>query len=117
LDVSGAAALVRRLPEGFETVVGERGALLSGGERQRLALARALLRKPRLLILDEALNGLEQEAEREIYERLASLKTRPTIILIAHRMVNLDVCDRIIRFGEGHFAPGRTGGRMHWEDA
>ena len=99
LDLVGAAALVRAMPEGLETVVGERGMLVSGGERQRLALAGALLRKPRLLILDEATGALDIESEAEILARLRALSPRPAILLIAHRRESLRFCDRILALG------------------
>jgi ABC-type bacteriocin/lantibiotic exporter with double-glycine peptidase domain len=99
LALADADALVRRMEHGLDTVVGERGALVSGGERQRLALARALLRAPRLLLLDEATSALDAEAERILLIRLSRLKPRPTIVLIAHRRENLDLCSRLIEIG------------------
>jgi ABC-type multidrug transport system fused ATPase/permease subunit len=105
LGLAGADDLVRRMEKGLETVVGERGMLMSGGERQRLALTRALLREPRLLLMDEATSALDSEAERGVLARLAMLQPRPTIVLIAHRRENLDLCDRVIHVenGEGSF--------------
>ncbi|HXL70584.1 MAG TPA: ATP-binding cassette domain-containing protein, partial [Rhizomicrobium sp.] len=73
--------------------------LVSGGERQRIALARALLRAPKLLLLDEASSALDSAAERAVLARLAAMKPRPTIVLIAHRRENLDLCDRVIVIG------------------
>jgi ABC-type bacteriocin/lantibiotic exporter with double-glycine peptidase domain len=96
LGLAGADDLVRRMEKGLETVVGERGTLISGGERQRIALARALLRQPRLLLMDEATSALDNETERRVLARLATLCPRPTIVLIAHRRENLDLCDRVI---------------------
>jgi ABC-type transport system involved in cytochrome bd biosynthesis fused ATPase/permease subunit len=80
------AAFVTRLPEGLDTVVGERGILLSAGERQRLALARALLRNPSLLILDEATSNLDSENEQRIQQAIDGLHRSVTILVISHRL-------------------------------
>ena len=101
LELAGADTLVRRMDHGLETVVGERGTLVSGGERQRLALARALLRKPRLLILDEATNAVDVRGERVLLKRLVALKPRPTIVMIAHRAESLSLCERVITLKDG----------------
>ena len=111
LRLVGAEAMVRGMEQGLETVVGERGMLVSGGERQRLALARALLRNPRLLILDEATNAIDMGSEREILERLLALKSRPTIIMIAHRAESLDLCERILALEDGRFVENGAGVR------
>ncbi|MFA6124464.1 ATP-binding cassette domain-containing protein [Sphingomonas sp.] len=97
----GADALVRRMPAGLDTIVGERGALLSGGERQRLALARALLRQARLLVLDEAMNAIDAGSETLLLERLAKLEPRPTILMISHRAESMAACDQVIRVENG----------------
>lgn len=86
LSLAAAEEFVARLPRGLDTVVGDRGALLSGGERQRLALARALLRRPTLLILDEALSAVDSENEQRIQEAIARLHGHMTIVVISHRM-------------------------------
>lgn len=96
IRLAGAEALIAGLPEGLETVIGDRGAMLSGGERQRLALTRALIRQPRLLVLDEAANAIDAEGEAALLARLASLDPRPTILMISHRAESMALCDRVI---------------------
>ena len=104
LAIAGADQLVRRMQAGLDTVAGERGTLLSGGERQRIALARALLRRPRLLVLDEATSAIDVEGEHAILERLCRLQPRPTIVMIAHRSQSLAFCDRVLQFESGRLA-------------
>ena len=89
------------MERGLDQVVGERGTLVSGGERQRLALARAILRRPRLFILDEATSAIDAAAERTILDRIKALAPRPTIVLIAHRAESLAACDRVLTFAGG----------------
>ncbi len=104
LTLASADTLVRGMEHGLDTVVGERGALMSGGERQRLALARAMLRKPRLLILDEATSAIDVAGEHGILQRLRALTPRITIIIIAHRNESLEFCTRVLRFEGGRIA-------------
>ena len=101
LGFVGADALVQRMPSGLDTVVGERGALLSGGERQRLALARAILRRPRLLVLDEAMNALDATSEALLLGRITALDPRPTILMISHRAESMATCDQVIQVEGG----------------
>ena len=101
LRMAGADTMVRRMELGLETIVGERGTLVSGGERQRLALARALLRRPRLVVLDEATNAIDIAGERDVLERLQALSPRPTIVMIAHRMESLSLCERVLVLDQG----------------
>ena len=101
LAVAGADNWVAHLPQGLDTTLGELGTLISGGERQRLALARALLRAPSMLILDEATGAIDVAAEREIFLRLRQLDPRPMIVLIAHRGESLAHCDRILTMAGG----------------
>jgi ATP-binding cassette, subfamily C, bacterial len=101
LRMAGAEELVRNAPQGLNTVVGERGSLLSGGERQRLCLCRAMLRRPRLLVLDEATSAIDIEGEQALFERLLQAMPRPTIVMIAHRLESLRHCQRVLLFEEG----------------
>jgi ATP-binding cassette, subfamily C, bacterial len=96
LDAASAGEFVRRLPRGLDTLVGERGVKLSGGERQRIALARALARKPDVLILDEATSALDAANERRIRDALARLHGSMTIIIIAHRMSTIEHADHVV---------------------
>nr|MBA2670552.1 ABC transporter ATP-binding protein [Gemmatimonadota bacterium] len=95
LTLASASHFVEQLPAGIETVVGDRGVKLSGGERQRLALARALLRKPELLILDEATSSLDSENERRVQRAIESLHGEMTILIIAHRLATIRDADHI----------------------
>jgi ATP-binding cassette subfamily C protein len=112
LTIAGAEVLVRRMKEGLDTMVGERGTLISGGERQRIALARAVLRKPRLLILDEATSAIDIAGEREVIDRVLTIRPRPTIIMIAHRTESLARCDRVLRLEAGRFLFGFKAGGL-----
>jgi subfamily B ATP-binding cassette protein MsbA len=84
------------MPEGLQTVVGDRGALLSGGQRQRIAIARALLRNTPILILDEATSALDTGLERQIQEQLEALMRGRTTLVIAHRLSTVEKADRIL---------------------
>ncbi|HYB94426.1 MAG TPA: ATP-binding cassette domain-containing protein, partial [Vicinamibacterales bacterium] len=83
------------LPQRLDTVIGDRGILLSGGERQRLAIARALLRQPRVLILDEATSALDADNEQRIQQAIESLHHRMTIVIITHRLSAIQHADVI----------------------
>ena len=92
---------VSPLPKGIDTVAGDRGIQLSGGERQRLALARALIRKPSLLILDEATGSLDIENERRILKTLEGLRGQVTILIISHRLSAVQGADAIYELQDG----------------
>lgn len=100
--------VVKELPRGYDTVIGERGVNLSGGQRQRIALARALYRQPRLLVLDEATSALDYETEEAIMTALESLSREITIILSAHRLRVAKKCDHILEIVEGTIVPRRS---------
>lgn len=98
---AGAHSFIDKLPNGYDTVVGERGHRLSGGERQRIALARSLIRKPKLLILDEATSSLDTHSEKIIQETIDSLKDKVTIIIVAHRLSTIVHADQIFVVEKG----------------
>ena len=99
--LAGADACIDKLPGGYDTAIGNGGALLSGGERQRLALARASLGAPGLLILDEATSALDAETERAVTEAVAALRASTTVILIAHRLSSARIADVICVMEDG----------------
>ena len=107
---TAAADFVFALPGGLDSIVGDGGVQLSGGERQRIALARALLRSPALLILDEATSALDQANENAIRQAIDNLHGNLTIILIGHRLAMLDKADQVIELGHGQIIRLLSGG-------
>ena len=105
LETVGLAAHVRAFAGGLDEPVGDRGSRLSGGERQRLVLARALLRRPSLLILDEATSALDPEAEGLLLARLEQLSPRPAALIVAHRQSTLSHCDSVVAIQHGEVSP------------
>lgn len=100
-DLAGASDFIEILPHRFKTIIGERGHKLSGGERQRIALARALLRNPQILILDEATSNLDSYSERQIQKSLDLIKKDKTLIIVAHRLSTITHADQIFVLEKG----------------
>ncbi|MGO8833968.1 MAG: ABC transporter ATP-binding protein [Roseiarcus sp.] len=107
LTLAGADRLVSEMANGLDTIVGERGSLVSGGERQRIALARAVLRRPRLLVLDEATSAIDVAGERTILAAVGRLQPAPTTVIVAHRQESLQLCARILTFENGRLVASR----------
>jgi ATP-binding cassette subfamily B protein len=99
--LSGAHDFIVKMPEGYDTVIGEQGFSLSGGQRQRIALARAILADPRILILDDATSSVDPTKEHEIREALAEVMRGRTTIVIAHRPATIALADRVVLLDQG----------------
>jgi ATP-binding cassette, subfamily B, bacterial HlyB/CyaB len=100
-ELAGAHDFILELPEGYDTIVGERGSSLSGGQRQRVAIARALITDPRILILDEATSALDYESERAIQQNMKRIAAGRTVFVVAHRLSTVRQADRIITIERG----------------
>ena len=99
--LAGADEFIAKLPQGYDTIIEERGANLSGGQRQRIAIARALVTNPRILILDEATSALDYESERTVQNNMNAITRGRTTIIIAHRLAALRPCTRIVGMASG----------------
>lgn len=99
--ISNAYGFIMNMPEGFNTIVGDRGVMLSGGERQRVSIARALLRNPEILVFDEATSALDSESEKVVQQAIDSSMEKRTAIMVAHRLATVINCDKIFVFDRG----------------
>src|SRR5690606_21988628 len=108
LRVAQADGFVSRLPEGLDTRVGERGTSLSGGQRQRLALARAVVREPRLLILDDATSSVDPQVEARILHGLRDRAQASTVVVVAYRMATIALADEVVFLERGRVADRGT---------
>ena len=107
-EAAGAAGFIGRLPEAYDTVVGERGYTLSGGQRQRIAIARALLVNPPILILDDATSAIDVKVEQRIHSALRELMKGRTTLIIAHRLSTISLADRVILLDSGQIVADGT---------
>ena len=106
--LAGADAFIRSLPDGFETVIGERGYSLSGGQRQRIAIARAILADPRVLVLDDATSAVDPSKEHEIRSAMSTVMAGRTTIVIAHRPATIALADTVVLLDDGRVAATGT---------
>ena len=107
-QASGADVFISQLPEGYDTVVGERGYTLSGGQRQRIAIARALLVNPPILILDDATSAIDVKVEQKIHSALRLLMQDRTTLIVAHRLSTISLADRVVLLDGGRIVADGT---------
>jgi ATP-binding cassette subfamily B protein len=109
---ANAHKFISDLPDGYETVVGERGYTLSGGQRQRIAIARTLLLNPPILVLDDATSAVDVQVEQEIHEALRVLMEGRTTLIVAHRLSTIGLADRVVLLDQGRIVADGTHGRL-----
>jgi ATP-binding cassette, subfamily B, bacterial len=107
-ELASADGFIRAMPQGYETMIGERGVTLSGGQRQRLAIARAILKDAPILLLDEATSALDAESERKVQTALDRLMEGRTTLVIAHRLATVRSADRILVMDQGRIVEEGT---------
>ena len=108
IDAAQLTEFVRTLPDGLDTVVGERGVRLSGGQRQRIGIARALYNDPQVLVLDEATSALDTETENGVMESVRNLQGERTVVIVAHRLTTVDHCSRIFTIEDSRLVDTRA---------
>jgi ATP-binding cassette subfamily B protein len=107
-EAAAARDFIEELPQGFDTVVGERGYTLSGGQRQRIALARTLLVNPPILVLDDATSSIDVQVEQEIHAALRTLVVGRTTLIVAHRLSTISLADRVVLLDSGRIVADGT---------
>ena len=115
-NIAAATEFIDRLPEGYNTKLGERGITLSGGQKQRIAIARAILHNPSLLLLDEATSSLDTENEMIIQKSIQNIMSKRTTLVIAHRLSTIQKADRIIVIDKGEINSQGTHEELVRED-
>ena len=114
---AGADTFIRELPEGYDTVVGERGYTLSGGQRQRITIARTLLVNPPILVLDDATSAIDVQVEQQIHDALRVLMEGRTTLIVAHRLSTISLADRVVLLEDGRIVADGTHAELLETDA